>query len=86
MIIHVQHKEVEDARTCLTALVDKMVQNLIVKTLIGHHTDMVVRKKEIFGFLELTIAVCLILTSKCLVQECELKNITKKRPGKGKIR
>ena len=73
-------------RTCLTALVEKVAENVIVKQLIGHHTDMVARKKELFGFLELTIAVCLILTSKCLVQECELKNITKKRPGKGKIR
>ena len=73
-------------RTCLTALVEKVVENVIVKQFIGHHTDMVVRKKEIFAILELTIAVCLILMSKCLVQECGVKINTKKRPGKGKIR
>ena len=86
MLIHVQHKEVEDAKNLFDCIGRKGGGELDCKKLIGHHTDMVVRKKELFGFLELTIAVCLILMSKCLVQECELKNLTKKRPGKSKIR
>ena len=67
----------------MPVLVGKVVENLIVKELISYHADKVVRSKELFGCLALTIHVCLNLMSKFLVQECEVgKQIThKKEPG-----
>ena len=50
----------------------KVVEKLIVTELIGYHTDKLVRsKKTTFGCLGFTN--CLLLMSKFLVHECEVK-------------
>ena len=50
-----------------------MLKNLIVNEHMGYHSVNVVRIKELFGCLELTFVVHLVLMARLFVQKCERK-------------
>ena len=51
-----------------------MLKNLIVNEHITYYSVNVVRIKELFGGLDLTYVVCLVLMAKSFLQKCGRKN------------